>query len=105
MQRNENAFCQGPGSMPLTPAPGKAGAQSEERGEPVSVRVHCPHCITPCQVAVKHLGVPVQCYKCSQTFTVRPQAPAELAKTHPPTAVRPGPPRLDIGYATSPGKV
>jgi serine/threonine protein phosphatase PrpC len=71
----------------------------------VPVRVHCPHCITPCQVADQHLGVPVQCYKCGEKFTARPVTTAALPKTDPSEEMLPGPPRLDIGHATTTGKV
>lgn len=55
------------------------------------VRVSCPHCRTPCQVAEQHLGVPVKCGRCGKTFTTRGEATA------------PAPPaRLDIGVAASP---
>jgi protein phosphatase len=55
------------------------------------VRVRCPHCNTLCQIAEQYLGVPVQCAFCERQFTAR--APAT------------GPVRLDIGSATSAGRV
>lgn len=67
------------------------------------VQVYCPHCITPCLLAEQHLSVPVQCHKCRQAFTARPVAPTTIFKTDP---VPPsGPCRLDIGSASSCGKV
>jgi serine/threonine protein phosphatase PrpC len=57
----------------------------------VPVRVRCPHCNTLCQLAEQHLGVPVQCAFCERQFTAR--APV------------PGPVRLEIGSATSAGRV
>ncbi len=59
----------------------------------VSVRVSCPHCRTTCLVAEQHLGKPVQCGRCARTFTTR----GEQAGAAPV--------RLDIGVATSPGRV
>ncbi len=58
------------------------------------VRVRCPHCQTTCQVAEQHVGKPVQCGRCSRTFTTRPSA-----QGHGPPPV----PRLDIGAAASDG--
>ncbi len=68
------------------------------------IRVYCPHCITPCQVAEQHLGGPVQCYKCKQPFTVRPADAGAMPKTNP-VAQRGGPCRLDIGATSSTGHV
>ncbi len=67
----------------------------------MSVRVSCPHCQTPCVVSEQHLGVLVQCGRCGRTFTTRadPTTPA------PPTGLAEAPVRLDIGAATSPGRV
>jgi serine/threonine protein phosphatase PrpC len=73
----------------------------------VPVRVSCPHCRTPCLVADRHLGVPVQCGRCSRSFTTR----ADPAPSPPPQEedrVRGQatlPIRLDLGAATSPGRV
>ncbi|GEM_PF-3965951 len=36
------------------------------------ILANCKHCFTPCQIAEKHLGVPVRCHKCGKTFTVHP---------------------------------
>jgi protein phosphatase len=68
------------------------------------VRAHCPHCITPCQVAEQHLGKPVRCHKCSQIFTVNP-----TTLTSKPPSTEPIPPtagalRLDIAGVTSVGR-
>lgn len=58
------------------------------------VRVRCPHCQTTCQVAEQHVGMPVQCGRCSRTFTTRPSA----------QGLGPAPvPRLDIGGAAPQG--
>ncbi len=72
----------------------------------MSVRVTCPHCQAPCLVAEQHVKVPVQCAKCGKAFTAQPSAAA------PEPAPPPGPPRtpfagprLDIGSATSPGRI
>src|SRR5258708_30741290 len=73
-------------------------------GNDVPVRAHCPHCITPCQVAEQHLGVPVRCHKCGQAFTVQPTA---LTSKPPPTEPIPetaGALRLDIAGVTSIGR-
>src|SRR5262249_47970630 len=98
-------------------------------------RVLCPHCRTSCQVNNQHLGSPVRCGKCRRPFAVRtPAAPTasvsdetemllELdgpAAAHleqkregraQPAAIGWRPPSiltsgcLDIGAATSPGRV
>jgi PPM family protein phosphatase len=60
--------------------------------------VSCPHCGAACKVAAEHLGGPVQCPKCGQAFGVRPV-------TGTPSPTQFGPPRLDIGSATSTGRV
>jgi hypothetical protein len=52
------------------------------------VRAHCPHCITPCQVAEQYLGVPIKCAKCGQTFTVQPTVLA--GKPHSTESIPPG---------------
>lgn len=61
-------------------------------------QVTCPHCGAACRVAAEHVGGPVQCPGCSKTFGVRPVTGA-------PSATQIGPPRLDIGSATSTGRV
>jgi predicted Zn finger-like uncharacterized protein len=58
----------------------------------VPVVVTCPHCANPCMVADAHLGMAVKCTSCGQLLMARS------------TAVRPRP-RLDVGAATSPGRV
>lgn len=71
------------------------------------VQIYCPHCTTPCLVADEHLGNPVRCYQCQRTFT---PAPTALPRTEPAgqasnLSSHKGPPRLDIGCATSAGHV
>ena len=68
------------------------------------VRAHCPHCITPCQVAEKHLGVPVKCHKCGQTFTVHPTTLASKPPSTEPIPPTAGTLRLDIAGVTSIGR-
>lgn len=68
------------------------------------LRIYCPHCITPCQVAEQHFGVPVQCHKCRKAFTVQPAGAVQMPKTDP-VAPGVGPCRLDIGAASSKGRV
>jgi serine/threonine protein phosphatase PrpC len=70
----------------------------------VPVRAHCPHCITPCQVAEKHLGVPVRCYKCGQTFTVKPTALTSKPPSTEPIPKTAGALRLEIAGVTSVGR-
>jgi serine/threonine protein phosphatase PrpC len=65
----------------------------------VPVRVSCPHCQTPCLVAEQHFGVPVQCGLCERQFIARPAAHAATTKVSAP------PLRLDVGAATSAGRV
>jgi serine/threonine protein phosphatase PrpC len=55
------------------------------------VRVRCPHCNTLCQIAEQHVGVPVQCAFCERQFTARATAAGAV--------------RLDVGAATSAGRV
>jgi hypothetical protein len=62
----------------------------------VAVHVLCPHCRAPCRVAEQHLGVPVQCGRCARRFLTRSEPVAPGA----PPAVR-----LDIGTATSEGRI
>ena len=59
------------------------------------VAMPCPHCNGPCLVADKYLGAPVQCSHCRRPFVARPAEPAEP----------PAPPRLEVGSATSVGRV
>ena len=67
----------------------------------MAVRVDCPHCGAPCQLAEEHQGRPVRCYRCSQTFSFR--QPAAV----PTTAIRPPlePYHLDVGCFSSRGRV
>jgi protein phosphatase len=65
----------------------------------VSIGVNCPHCRAYCQVAREHLAGPVRCARCGSAFTVRP-APAV-----PPPPAPTGPLRLEIGSATSTGRL
>ncbi len=60
--------------------------------------------MTLCQVLEQHLGSPVQCYQCKQPFTPRPAATGAIPKSNPVTA-RGGPCRLDVGAASSRGRV
>jgi serine/threonine protein phosphatase PrpC len=68
------------------------------------VRAYCPHCITPCQVAEQHLGKPVRCHKCSQTFTVQPTGLASKPPSTEPIPPTAGALRLDIAGVTSIGR-
>jgi protein phosphatase len=52
-------------------------------------------------VAEQHLGVPVQCAQCGRQFIARPPAPAAA----PPAPAAAAPLRLDLGAATSAGRV
>jgi protein phosphatase len=70
----------------------------------VPVRAHCPHCITPCQVAEQNLGAPVRCHKCGQTFTVHPTALASKPPTTEPIPQTAGTLRLDVAGVTSIGR-
>lgn len=67
----------------------------------MAVRVNCPHCAAPCQVADEHLVRPVRCYKCNQVFTLRQPAAGPATAVRPP----PGPCRFEIGCASSQGRV
>jgi serine/threonine protein phosphatase PrpC len=69
----------------------------------VSTRVSCPSCRIICLVAPEHLGKVIRCPGCKQPFSVRPPEPAvppPLSAIPPARAVR-----LEIGSATSPGRV
>jgi PPM family protein phosphatase len=70
----------------------------------VPVRAHCPHCITPCQIAEKHLGVPVRCHKCGQAFTVQPTALTSKPPTSEPIPETAGTLRLNIAGVSSIGR-
>jgi protein phosphatase len=65
------------------------------------VQTLCPHCKTPCLVNEEYFGTPLGCYNCGRSFVVPPMAaPLPAVPTAPP---RPG--KLDVGAATSVGKV
>lgn len=68
------------------------------------VRAHCPHCITPCQVAEQHLGVPVRCHKCGQAFTVQPTVLNSKPPSTEPIPRTAGVLRLEIAGVTSVGR-
>ncbi len=68
------------------------------------VRAHCPHCTTPCQVAEQHLGSPVRCLQCGQTFTVKPTALASKPPSTEPIPQTAGALRLEIAGVTSIGR-
>jgi protein phosphatase len=70
----------------------------------VAVRAYCPHCITPCQVAEKHLGAPVRCYQCGQAFTVQPTALTGKPPSTEPIPQTAGTLRLDVAGVTSVGR-
>jgi protein phosphatase len=70
----------------------------------VPVRAHCPHCITPCQVAEQHLGVPVKCFQCGQIFTVQPTVLTSKPPSTEPIPQTAGALRLDIAGVTSTGR-
>jgi serine/threonine protein phosphatase PrpC len=55
-------------------------------------------------VAEKHLGVPVKCYKCGQTFAVQPTVLTSKPPTTEPIPQTAGALRLDIGGVTSVGR-
>jgi protein phosphatase len=57
------------------------------------IQARCPHCASLCQVAEQHLGTPVQCAKCRQSFVVK--APSTNAAIC----------RLEIASATTRGLV
>jgi protein phosphatase len=65
----------------------------------MSVRIPCPHCDGPCLVAEQHLGAAVHCPHCKQPFT----APADAC--HGQLAARAASPRLEVGAATTAGRV
>jgi protein phosphatase len=67
------------------------------------VQTLCPHCKSPCLVNEQYFGTPVGCYQCGRSFVVPLQAvpqPAVAAVAAPPRPLR-----LEIGSATSPGRV
>ena len=61
------------------------------------VRLLCPHCTGPCLVLEQHLGTPLHCPHCRKPFV----APASAGPPMAPAA----PPRLEVGSATSIGRV
>ncbi len=70
------------------------------------VPVSCPQCQAACQVDEQHLGKRVKCYKCGKAFTAElPMDEDILPEIDAAEPVDGGPPRLDIGSATSPGRV
>jgi serine/threonine protein phosphatase PrpC len=83
------------------------------------MRVSCPSCRLVCLVPREHLGKPIRCPGCKQTFGVRAPAEANSPPPAPPTlscqGALPSPlpepepiaraERLDIGSATSPGRL
>jgi protein phosphatase len=87
--------------VPLPPP----GTQEPARAKTAAaVRAHCPHCITPCQVSEQHLGVPVKCHRCGQTFTVKPTVLTSKPPTTEPIPQSAGALRLDIAGVTSIGR-
>src|SRR5262245_18452562 len=97
-----------PGTVSSWPLAGPAGAALCRRsvfvGVAVPVRAHCPHCIAPCLVSEQHLGSPVRCHKCRQTFTVQPTALTSKPPTTEPIPQTAGALRLDIAGVTSIGR-
>lgn len=65
---------------------------------------HCPHCITPCQVAEQYLGRPVKCFKCGKAFTVHPTVLASKPPSTEPIPQTAGTLRLEIAGFTSIGR-
>lgn len=68
------------------------------------VRAHCPHCITPCQVAEQYFGTPVKCFKCGKPFTVHPTVLANQSPSTEPIPQTAGALRLEIAGATHIGR-
>lgn len=67
------------------------------------IRIYCPQCITPSQVADQHVGMQVRCHKCGATFTANPMTQGDLPSTEPIPASA-GALRLGIAGVTSAGK-
>jgi protein phosphatase len=69
------------------------------------MRVSCPSCRIVCLVPNEHLGKPIRCPGCKQTFGVRAAeqaaAPAPLPAPEPIVRAE----RLVVGTATSPGRL
>src|SRR5439155_14022038 len=73
-------------------------------GNVVPIRAHCPHCITPCQIAEKDLGTPIRCSSCGHSFTVHPTILSAKPTTTEPIPQSAGALRLDIAGVTSIGR-
>ncbi len=71
----------------------------------MDIRVICPHCQMTCVVWKQFLNMTVHCAHCARTFT--PQAPVTTVPPPLPLPVRTSlsGPRLEIGSATSLGRV
>jgi serine/threonine protein phosphatase PrpC len=76
------------------------------------VTVSCSNCLTPCKVDEKYVGRAVKCPKCGKPFTAEMSSDEDILPefdVEPEAAAREqadiGPPRLDIGCATSAGRV
>ena len=74
----------------------------------MSVRVSCPSCRIISLVPPEHLSKVIRCPGCKQTFSVRPSEPAApltsgASAPSPPAPAAPV--RLEIGSATSPGRL
>src|SRR5205807_6952434 len=87
----------------------QGGRPDRPRGEErVTVRIDCPHCGTRCQVPDEHRSKPVRCYKCKQVFSATPPQTEEVPLPDfdaPPEPAAPLPCRLEVGWATSRGRV
>jgi hypothetical protein len=77
---------------------------ADKEGDGMPVRAHCPHCIAPCLVAERHIGVPVKCHKCGKAFTVHPTALHSKPPTTEPIPPTAGALRLEIAGVTSVGR-
>jgi serine/threonine protein phosphatase PrpC len=76
------------------------------------VTVSCTNCHSPCKVDEKYVGRAVKCPKCAKAFTATLPGDEDILPefdVEPEVAQREpmdiGPPRLDIGCATSAGRV
>ena len=67
------------------------------------VRIPCPNCKGPCLVGEQYLGTPVHCPHCRQPFVASPPQPQLLSSKG--KGPGDGPPRLEIGDATTVGRV
>ncbi|MCS6851194.1 MAG: protein phosphatase 2C domain-containing protein [Gemmataceae bacterium] len=71
----------------------------------MALQVSCPGCQTVCLVAEELIGTAVYCSECGMAFTVRPEpAPTPAPAVEAPPAGA-GIARLEIGWATSRGRV